>query len=130
MSKATSLKAYVVSDRYGYEYHCALVFATTTNQARNIAYNKSDLDSPYLDLQARRLKHIDTLARKQEPYIEYDLKVLREAGFQFEDGRSCDSCGLSDCDEDRWRVCCICRQCPECGYDKDCERHGKNVYEL
>ena len=117
-------KAYIVYEDGFREEHSILVFAESSSKARSLAFYQSELDAiSFFSLRANRLSRVDTLARKQEPYIEYDLKVLREAGFQFEDGRSCDSCGLSDCDEDRWRVCCICRQCPECGYDKDCGNH-------
>lgn len=119
-----NLKAYIVYEDGFREEHSTLVFAESSSKARSLAFYQSDLEAiSFFSLRANRLSRVDTLARKQEPYIEHELEILREAGFQFEDGRSCDSCGLNDCDDERWRVCTECGQCRECGYEDGCDNH-------
>lgn len=116
------LKAYVVHDGDPGE-HALLVFAATGQEARVTGHGHEDMGKDgFFSVRAERRKEHDPLVRPEatKAYVEDRLETLRVAGWQFEDGTTCPCCGLSDCDDDRWRACDECEYCPECGHEADC----------
>ena len=119
------LKAYAVwegDDESRAEYS-ELVFAFTWREARKLAWRKpygGGFDE-YISIRVNRVPEGDGLAVGDKPYVNADAAVYRSAGWQSPDGYSCSSCGLDDLNEDRWRVCGECFNCPECGHEEGCE---------
>jgi hypothetical protein len=116
------LRAYIVHDGDPGE-HALLVFAATGQDARVIGNGTEDIGCEgFLNVRAERRESLDMYVRQgtEKAYVEQQLETLRVAGWQFENGASCPCCGLSDCDDDRWRACGECEYCPDCGHDDDC----------
>ena len=111
-----NLQAYTVALLSDDEF-ADLVFHFSEEEAKLFALEHGDACHGYEleDVFASRILCVERLARRHEPYIETDTEILREAGFQHENGHDCTRCGLSDMGEERWRVCRECHHCAECG---------------
>ena len=114
-----NLQAYTVALLCDDEF-ADLVFHFSEEEAKCFALEHGNTCHGYEleDVFASRILCVERLARRHEPYIETDTEILREAGFQHENGYDCVCCGLNDMGEERWRVC---RQC------NHCDRHQHQV---
>ena len=110
------LRAYIVGERDG-ESENVLVFANNQKEARKLGSRRVDYDDKYIHLPVERWDQADNLLRADaaDAYVEFEPKVLREAGWQIDGESTCDSCGLAPMDMDEFAICGDCCQCPECG---------------
>lgn len=99
-----------------------LVFATSEAEAsrEGIAKGEACRHVSPEQVRAERVPGADHLRDGRRAYIESNTAVLRQAGWDCEGARHCACCGLSDLNDDRWRVCNQCGGCPDCGHDFDC----------
>ena len=125
------MKCYVGGSSNPYEYpYVAVCFALNQNEAKKLMWNNSDhlaeeCDHEWHDARITRQPDHDKFldVEKTEPYIVRDDVVLRQMGWSHEGERQCDSCGLYAMGMDKFDVCNSCGQCPECGFDDECEEH-------
>jgi len=125
------MKCYVAGTSCPQEYpYVDACFANSSKEAKAFMWKNShtlhdECDGDYMDLRVKRQPQADHLldSSKEAPYIIRDYKTLRQMGWSIDGERQCDSCGLAAMDMDEFYVCDSCGQCPECGYDEECEEH-------